>query len=236
MRFLSDQDFNRLKASHPEISHGLCPTCQGKGSFLWWGDENVCDCATQKQLSILYSHAGIGLNYQRLDWDDVALSQEQLAPIHNYINDTDRYVHRGVGLILSGPIGTGKTLIANLVLKALVKKDYDCYFTTFARPSSHSPQPGAVSRTRSGFAERFMHSKVLCLDDLGREFRSSNKLPATTFDHILRTRVQNCRPVILTTNLTPNEIRSGYGAGVLHYYWSSPRGAPGGSGFPPAGP
>lgn len=215
MRYLNDKDFTRLKGSHQEIASGVCPTCKDTGTYRWWGDENVCDCRTQRQLNVLYSHAGIGLEYQRLDWEDVPLSAEALAPIHNYIEKSDPYVDRGMGLFISGSIGTGKTLIANLVLKAFVKKDYDCYFTTFSQTIESFTSTWGSQENKEWFAERFMRSKVLCLDDLGRELRSSNKLPASTFDHILRARTQNCRPVILTTNLNPIEVNRGYGAGVL---------------------
>ena len=56
---------------------------------------------------------------------------------------------------------------------------------------------------------------MLLLDDLGKEFRRSNRLQQTTFDHILRTRVQNNRPTILTTNMNAAELSIGYGASVL---------------------
>jgi DNA replication protein DnaC len=215
LRSLSDKDFARLTSAYPEIAEDICPTCKGSGSYRWWGDEHVCDCATQKQLNVLYSHAGIGLTYQRLDWEDLALPEEALAPIRDYIEHAERWVDRGVGLFISGPLGTGKTLIANLVLKELVKKDYDCYFTTFSQTIESFTATWGSQENKEWFAERFMRSRVLCLDDLGREFRSSNKLPVSTFDHILRTRTQNSRPVILTTNLTPGEVTVGYGAAVL---------------------
>jgi hypothetical protein len=40
-------------------------------------------------------------------------------------------------------------------------------------------------------------------------------LAETTFDNILRTRVQAARPTIITTNCSPAELARGYGSAVL---------------------
>lgn len=42
-----------------------------------------------------------------------------------------------------------------------------------------------------------------------------NGLGPTTFDYILRTRVCEGRPTILTTNMTAADVKTGYGAAVL---------------------
>lgn len=215
MRFLSDADLARLKVSHPEIAEGICPTCRDVGHYVWKNREYECDCSEQKRLNKVYSHAGIGLPYQRLDWDDLMIPDHYLTPIHKYIDNPDKYINRGMGFFISGTIGAGKSLIANLLLKALIKKDYDCYFVTFANTIESFTATWGSPENKTIFAERFMRSRVLCLDDLGKEHRSNNNLRASTFDHILRTRTQNSRPSILTTNLHPPEVRTGYGAGVL---------------------
>ena len=51
-----------------------------------------------------------------------------------------------------------------------------------------------------------VESQVLLLDDVGRELKRSNRLPETTFDNVLRTRVQHGRSTIITTNMTPDEL------------------------------
>jgi DNA replication protein DnaC len=215
MRFLTDQELTRLKASHPEIAEGICPTCRDVGHYVWKNREYECDCGEQKRLNKLYTHAGIGLDYQRLDWEDLHIPDEYLGPIHKYIDTPDKYINRGMGFFISGTLGAGKTLISNLLLKALIKKDYDCYFTTFSNTIESFTATWGSQENKTLFADRFMRSRVLCLDDLGKEHRINTKLPTSTFDHILRTRTQNARPTILTSNLGPNEVRTGYGAGVL---------------------
>lgn len=213
LRLLADKDFDRLKVTHPEIAEGICPTCKDTGTYRWWGQEHACDCFTQKQLNILYCHAGIELKYQRLDWEDFILSAEQLAPIHAYIEGADGYMDNGTGLFISGGIGTGKTLIATMTLKTLVRQGLSCFFQMFSQAMESYTDSWGDSEKKEGFAERFLRSKVVCLDDLGRE--APNKIAAPTLDYILRTRNQCLRPTVVTTNLTPRQIEARYGAQIL---------------------
>ena len=214
-RFLSDNDLTRLWREYPGLKNASCPTCKGAKTYRWQGEDHDCVCSEQQQLHISYLHAGIGVIYQRLNWDDFFGPQEALDTVKDYVQRSGEYIDRGIGLFFGGALGTGKSMLANLVLKELVKAGYDCHSTTFASTIT-SFTAGWNSRDDAAwFADRFMYSQVLLLDDLGKEFRRSNQLHATTFDHILRTRVQGGRPTILTSNMTSSEVQKGYGAAVL---------------------
>lgn len=213
--FLSDAERDRLEAEFPHLKDDVCPTCRGAKAFRWQGEDRTCQCIEQKRLNTRYLHAGIGMTYQRLMWSDLVVPGEQLEPVIDYMDEADEYAFRGMGLLLHGPVGTGKTLIANLVAKELVKKDYSTYVTTFAATVESFTSTWGDKNEKKVFADRFMHSQMLVLDDLGKEFKGNNKLPQSTFEHILRTRVQANRPTILTTNMTAQELAVGYGSAAL---------------------
>lgn len=212
--FLSDADLARLKKQYPGIDRG-CPTCRDKGVYVRGGDIHPCDCERQKRLYLQYLHAGIGATYQRLSWSDFTGPGHLLDPALDYIDHADDYIDRGIGMFIWGPYGTGKTMVASLILKELVKKGYACYATTFSSTVEQFTAGWNSQEEKQRFAERFMYSEVLLLDDLGKEFRRQNGLHQTTFDHILRTRVQAGRPTLLTTNMNSDEIHTGYGRAVL---------------------
>ncbi len=213
--YLSDAEMTRLKRQYPGLGRDACPTCRGRGNFVWDGANRKCNCEEQKRLYIRYLHAGIGVTYQRLMWSDFTGPGELLDPVLDYIDHAVAFIERGIGLFLSGPMGTGKTMLANLVLKELVKRDYNCFGTTFSSTVESFTAGWNSAEDKQYFADRFMYSDVLLLDDLGKEFRRQNGLQKTTFDHILRTRVQAGRPTLLTTNMNPREVQHGYGAPVL---------------------
>lgn len=213
---LSDAEMERLLRDYPHLCRpGHCPTCNDTKVYRWQGQEHECLCAEQKRLLVRYLHAGIGLTYQRLGWTDVGFDLSQYPQLTDYLDNAPAYVSRGVGLIIHGPVGTGKTMLMNLVLKELVKANYDCYSTTFAGAVENFTATWGDKEEKKIFARRFMSSQVLGLDDLGKEYRASNRLPQTTFDYILRSRVQSARPTILTTNMGAMELMNGYGGAVL---------------------
>lgn len=216
MGYLSEAELAQLKLTHPEISD-QCPTCLGATVYTWKGTERFCDCREQRRLNVQYSRAGIGMTYQRLDWSDLRpLFPPDKERIDRYLASPDRYVTQGIGLMLSGGVGTGKTLLVNLILKALIRQGYDCYFTTFSGAIEAFTSTWGDNAEKRRFADRFMRSRVLCLDDLGKEFRAkTNNLAESTFDNILRTRVQEARPTLLTTNLAAVDLTIGYGASAL---------------------
>lgn len=216
---LSDDDADRLYVRRPELAAGpwdYCPTCGTTKTYRWRGIDHECNCMMQVQLCKHYSSAGIGDTYQRLDWSDLEIDdQKMLHDIQGYLDNYQRYLARGIGLLLLGPVGTGKTMVANLVLKELIKRGCTGFATTFANTIEAFTSTWRTPENKQWFARKFMHSDVLLLDDLGRELRGGSNLPASTFDMILRTRVQESRPTILTSNSTVNDLSIGYGAQVL---------------------
>lgn len=212
-RLFSDVELAHLEESHPELKSGKCPTCQGRQFYHWKDERHTCNCREQKRLYTLYAQAGIGLNYMRLDWEDVLVPEEQLQPVRDYLDKLDDYVHAGMGMFLSGTVGSGKTTVLNLLLKEAVRRDYDCYTTTFVGAIDEFAAGWRDNAEKQRFARRFESSKVLGIDDVGKEF--SNRLSGHTLDRILRSRVQEDRPTIVTTNLSAPQIDSGYGGPVL---------------------
>lgn len=213
---LPDSELQRLLAKFPELRaspEDYCPTCEKKGTYRWEGKEFPCDCADQLGLYKKYLSSGIGKEYQRLLWDDVDPELDpQLQPIYKFLNDPEKYLNRGVGVYLWGPPGTGKTMIATLILKDLIRKGYTGFSASMAAMVEYFTAGwGGNTDEKSWFTNKFLSSQILVLDELRRE----NRLAESTFDHILRTRVNEGRPTIITTNLTPDELENGYGSSVL---------------------
>jgi DNA replication protein DnaC len=213
MDFLSNVELASIEAEHPELKGGGCPTCRGQGKYTWNGMPHNCDCREQRRLYTRYARAGIGLAYMRMGWADVTVPNEQLAPVYAYLDKLDGYVAAGMGLFLSGAVGSGKTMVANLLLKEMVKRGYDCYGTTFVGAIDNLTASWRDNGEKRRFAQRFELSKVLALDDVGKEF--STKLANHTLDRVLRIRDQEARPTIITTNLTSAQVSNGFGGAVL---------------------
>lgn len=216
--FIKSADAERLYLDFPKLQKGpesSCPTCGGHKNYFWKGEVHDCNCAMQLQLHKHYLVSGIGVTYQRLDWEDYEGNQGIVEQINKYLDGHENFVGRGIGLLMSGSYGSGKTMLATLLLKELIKKGYRCMSTTFANTvESFTAGWKSVDEQRH-FRDKFVNSDVLLLDDLGREFKSKSALNETTFDNLIRTRVQGGRPTLITTNLSMDQLQDGYGGAVM---------------------
>lgn len=227
IRPLKNDEFERLHTRFPTMplkpggSH--CVTCRGMLKFSWLDDKGVpadyeCDCVNQWALNHYFQNANIGLTYQRLRWVDMdATEQGALDKCKAYLENSEAYVRAGVGLILYGEMGTGKTALSSLLLKSLLAIGYDGYFTTFSEMIDTYTGGWNDRDDKAWFHKRIKNAGVLVLDDVGKEYqgRAKSGLPESTFDEVLRHRVAASTPTIITTNHDMKSLQEGYGGNVM---------------------
>jgi DNA replication protein DnaC len=215
---LSTEEAEIVYSENPEVRRSpgnYCLTCQKRATYRYKGVDHDCDCQEQLQLHKHYLLAGVGLLYQRLDWDDYTGDPEVVKTLQAYVLRHDDYVDQGLGLLFTGARGIGKTMLATLVLKECIRAGYRCYYATYSSAMEMYTAGWRDRDQKRRFDELFLHKKVLLLDDIGREAKSGNNMQESTFEHILRYRVQSCRPTILTTNLDFGDLKESYGDAVM---------------------
>ena len=140
---------------------------------------------------------------------------QRSTALQEYVRRHDDYVEQGLGLLFTGPRGIGKTMLATLVLKEFIRAGYRCCYATYSSAMEMYTTGWRDLDIKRRFEDTFLRTRVLLLDDMGREAKSANNMQESTFEHILRNRVQSCRPTILTTNLNYDDLEEGYGAAAL---------------------
>lgn len=221
IRHLTTEESRQINLMYPN-SRGKCITCRGTKRFLWYPDgtramESVatyeCPCNDQFLLHRRFLHSGIFEKYQRLGWDDFAyIPEEALTLTDDYLEHADAYVTSGMGVILWGNRGSGKSMMMMLMAKALVSKGIDCYSNTFSGILELFTDGWRGADERKWFNRRIRNAKVLLIDDLGRERnRGTGSVGENTLEEVLRHRVARAMPTIITTNINPETVRSGYG-------------------------
>lgn len=232
IRTLRDEELTRLKGLYPDLPHSLkgCKTCRGTGTFQWkdpsyetgpglppWrAIEWECNCVEQFVLHRYLLNAGVELSYQRLSWVDAAGAEQGAQDVVlEYVDHADQYAGMGLGLMLHGRRGTGKTMLTTLLLKMLLAKGLDAYFVTFQDLIDIYVSGWRNETERAWFDRRIRNAGVLGIDDVGRENKARVEMVESMFDHVIRPRVAAARPTIITTNKSLDELRSLYRGNVM---------------------
>lgn len=118
-----------------------------------------------------------------------------------YVEKWDEAYKKGLGLLLWGDVGTGKSYMAACIANALLQQEKRVLMTNFSKISNGI----YASADKNAYIEAICCYDLLIIDDLGSE-RSSSYMMENVFQVIDR-RVCSGKPMIITTNLTVQEMR-----------------------------
>jgi len=226
---LSQEDADYLYRLYPSLAHNHlhgCPAC-GKnrgvgvdGVVTLADGEWCCNCRDQLQRHKHYLNAGIGSTYQFLSWRDYHGDMNAARRVQNeYLDHLDVKVESGEGFILSSEqYGNGKTFMASQVAKTCVIMGYDTYFTTFPDMLSNMKAGWKDAEFEKWYRCKVDAAQVLFLDDVGKELMGgsgfNNDFARQTLDTLLRSRAQQGRVTIITTNLASDTFSSTYSPAI----------------------
>lgn len=147
--------------------------------------------------------AGIPRRFRDADFSNhiPAGHMSELLPVYSqartYIEDIDRNIQAGNGLIFYGKPGNGKTTLAVAILKEALKKGYSGYFIPMVSLVDKLLTMSKEERVQ--FEERISTTKLLVIDDLGGE--SDQGWVLNKVDAIITARYNEMLPIIVTTNI-----------------------------------
>ena len=136
------------------------------------------------------------------DKDDGA-SPELMKIARNYVTNFGKMQQRNKGLLLFGSVGTGKTFAACCIANALIDKGYSALVTNFARLANTLQ---GLREDRQDYIDKLNAVNLLVIDDLAAE-RQTEYMQETVFN-IIDSRYRSGRPLIITTNLTADELKN----------------------------
>lgn len=223
---LEDPDSARLKAQHPALwadPQTSCITCRfektGERNFRWYDDSREvvtweCNCVAQWIMHRYLLAHGVQKNYQRLGWADaIDVPEATQMQILTYLDSADRYVDRGVNLILHSPdAGTGKTLMLMLAAKKLLGMGYDVFVAQMSTIVEMYTSGWRSKEEKDYFEQRIMNCQILNVDDLGKESGEKTvDFIDRLLDRVFRHRTAASLPTFVSTNLTRDRMDLGYG-------------------------
>ena len=132
--------------------------------------------------------------------DDNANSKIARA-MRTYVERFKEFRKDGKGLLLYGPVGTGKSFYAACICNALIDKGYPCLLTNFSRLINTI---SAMWEGKQEYIDSLSKFALVAIDDLGveRDTEFMNESVTTIIDSLYRANV----PMIITSNYTPRQL------------------------------
>ncbi|MBN1867771.1 ATP-binding protein [Candidatus Sumerlaeota bacterium] len=138
-----------------------------------------------------------------------AMVQHAKAWVEGFYLDLDDPKEEGnthKGFLIEGVVGCGKTHIAVAILQAVIRKGFSGLFYNMPDLLSdiRATYSNESSVSESGLLEEINRPDLLVLDDLGAE--ATKDWINDRLYLIVNRRYDSCKPVIVTTNLTVDDL------------------------------
>lgn len=131
-------------------------------------------------------------------FDNAPVMTSPLAKAKEYAEKWDSFSREGIGLLLFGNVGTGKSYAAGCIANALIDKMVSVLFVSMSDVINR--MQGNFGADRDHYMKQLMRPALLILDDLGAE-RNTSYGKERVFD-VVNKRLLSGKPLIITTNIT----------------------------------
>jgi DNA replication protein DnaC len=145
---------------------------------------------------------------------DYKLDGPEAHVLRRYVLNLGTARQDGVGLYLFGPPHTGKTRAAAATAKAIASYRHVVYFTTLADLREHIRTKTEFEHGMSAI-EKCKKVEFLVLDNLRVPDEKDVFFNTAAIEDLLKTRKSWKRPTLITSRLTPREVKDGVLSGVL---------------------
>jgi DNA replication protein DnaC len=154
----------------------------------------------------LHRRKSVGLKDRRFwEWrfENDNGHNEKLVIARQYAENWERMKRENVGLLLMGPVGTGKSFFAGCIANALLEQGERVMMTNFSRILNELTNYHA---DKNRIVQDLVDYPLLVIDDLGIERHSDFALEQIY--NVIDSRYCKMKPLIVTTNLTMRDMKN----------------------------
>jgi DNA replication protein DnaC len=211
-----------------------CPygLCDGSGFLIDDGTRTASDCRCRReriqQRRLKAISRSLPARFQHLAWDRAPISQldrRNLKAARAWLRNLGHNIAEGKGLWIAGDVGTGKTSLAMLIAKEVQQAGYTVsIYRSEGLFSAIRATYDSATTTYSEFVEQISAVDLLFIDDFGAE--QQREWVLHQLDYILGIRWDEQKPLLITTNLLPDDLRTALPGRVFSRLWSLCGGEP----------
>lgn len=187
-----------------------CPHCGGREGFVGTDEGGYevwtpCVCKAAKGRAQLFNSAAIGSRFANATFDSFQPKSAPQAQALQQVQDFARmYPSVGRGLLLWGPVGTGKThLMVALFRQLTLHKGVPCRFIDFGNLLNDIRRSFRTDRGDAAIVVPLVEVEVLLIDELGKGRATEWEL--TVLDDLISRRYNAGRITLCTTNFEPRD-------------------------------
>ncbi len=148
-------------------------------------------------INLLRSEAFSDIPAAAWRFDNAPVMTKQLTKAKEYAEKWDDFSREGIGLLLFGNVGTGKSYAAGCIANALIDRMISVLYVDMTDVVNR--MQGNFGADRDSYLKRLTRPDLLILDDLGAE-RNTSYGKERVFD-IINRRLLSRKPMIITTNI-----------------------------------
>lgn len=144
---------------------------------------------------------------EMLSWtfeNDDRMNADMSKVMLEYTEKFPEFLKQKKGLLLYGPVGTGKSYYAACIANRLMEKGYQARMTSFSRLTDKLQ---GMFGGRQEYIDSLNDFHLLVIDDLGAERKSDSGYMQEIIYDIIDSRYLAGLPLIITTNMTAEELK-----------------------------
>jgi len=193
-----------------------CEECNDTG----YTEGKMCRCMRTALVLAGYESSGIANLLREQSFESFSLdyyknNKNTYENMSRVLSETKAFATKFKGknsgnLAFFGGTGLGKTHLSSAVARTLIDNGYDVMYTTAIGMMSDFEYQrfGTTAAPETSPVSRYFDCDLLIIDDLGTEI--SNQFSITTIYNVIDTRLKTGKSILISTNLTPDEMRKRY--------------------------
>lgn len=147
-------------------------------------------------------------NYRFDNWDHEIGNKRIFEITKRYSNNFSEIKEKGIGLIIYGLPGNGKTFASGCIANDLIDRFIPVACISINSLLGRIKQGFNSSETEANIINGLNNADLLILDDLGTEL--DNEWTKTVIYNIIDSRYRNGLPLVVTTNISFDDIKNKY--------------------------
>lgn len=227
--FLESDEYDVILQQFKLEIVGMCTKCGGTGHST--GAEldeetlapeiSLCECAGLWNFRLDQIKAAIPKEFWSVEDLDMDNNDQCSIMISRYIKNLSNARKKGLGFLMMGENGVGKTTLATLVLSKAIRAGWSAFYIT-----AHDMVDIIFKSFKNERLGKLLDSKLdsdfVVIDEIDKtHIKGDNSYVLTKVDSILRRRRAIVKPTTLITNMTEAELNRMLGASIMSIVSSS---------------